>query len=157
MFQFHYGMIGRLCGAAPKTYLQRFNSTMGWLEAQKAAKPWHWLWSFNSTMGWLEVLHVRKARCIKRVSIPLWDDWKNQSQKEIAERVGGFNSTMGWLEGSRELAKSVRSMSFNSTMGWLEDSGASLADTNFSLFQFHYGMIGSRKFIKKNNWFTACS
>ena len=78
LFQFHYGMIGRLSATLRPVWTSNFNSTMGWLEVAGAffgvgdihiSIP---LWDDWKLESW----------CLKWrmffISIPLWDDWKLQ-------------------------------------------------------------------------------
>jgi len=98
LFQFHYGMIGR---ASVAFYAPR-------------------MFSFNSTMGWLED-HRCWGQCNNlRVSIPLWDDWKNFGLKK-AHLFLVFQFHYGMIGRNFGLKKAHL----------------------FLVFQFHYGMIGS--------------
>ena len=89
------------------------------------------------------------------ISIPLWDDCEAIRFASLTPS-SDFNSTMGWLWVSTSC--SISKISWISIPLWDDcEVGRNLYGNHLEVFQFHYGMIVSRKIIKKKYWFTACS
>jgi len=122
-FQFHYGMIGR---------------TMNLWTAL-------WLAGFNSTMGWLEDNSHTLLDALCRVSIPLWDDWKQRAQKN-GFITAEFQFHYGMIGRGKAQLRPCRVRWFQFHYGMIGSDFWAKRAIQINEFQFHYGMIGRERF-----------
>ncbi len=164
LFQFHYGSIGRLCriqrkGASPAfqfhygsigrpdwfcsgMFFQHFNSTMVRLEAHCwAGRVFAKRISIPLWFDWKSLRQDAESGC-KGISIPLWFDWKHSGAYwSVVRSMISIPLWFDWKPMTDQRPSSRNQISIPLWFDWKPLVGQGVPSA--SVFQFHYGSIGS--------------